>query len=155
MQLAGLDEGALFAPDRYFTNGGIWNKISDAPVPHPQLMGFLVKMAKKYDWRGPENGPIVPPEAAAIELHKKYPRFSEWPGKFDVGGHGPSFWIEGSESPKSAIVSPNSAAFPLRRLAIKSNAPNPGASVRNAAPAAVPRVWSSANWAASVAMPPR
>lgn len=103
-QLAGLDEGALHAPDRYYTNGGIWKHIQPTPVPHAQLMGFLVKIAKKYDWRGPENGPIVPTDAIAPELHKKYPRFSEWPGKFEVGGQGPSFWIEGSESPKSALV---------------------------------------------------
>src|SRR5262249_2114926 len=37
-------------------------------------------------------------------LSEKYPRFSEWPSEFTLNSQGPTFWVEGSHSPMSAIV---------------------------------------------------
>lgn len=104
-KLVGLDEGALFTPDRYFTNGARWTKLSPHPVPAAVLRGFAMRIAGKFDWLAPEFGkPAASLEAIAEECRKRFPRFSEWPGEFTIGAQGPSFWVQGSESPKSAIV---------------------------------------------------
>lgn len=101
-QVAGLDEAALKAPERLYTNGGVWEKISDDVVPHSLLLGLLQEISAKFDWRS--TGMAVPLEVASAELSKKYPRFSEWEGELTLDSMGPSFWVDGSTSPKSAIV---------------------------------------------------
>ena len=108
--IGGIDENAL-TPTRLFTNGAYWKKLADAPVPWVRLKGWLVKVASKYEWGGRERGTIIPMEAVEARLKEvapeKFPRFSEWPGDFVLGAQGPSFWIEGSTSPMSAIVREN------------------------------------------------
>lgn len=102
--LAGIDEGALKAPERYFTNGCQWTKINPLPVPWALLFGHAVRVSEKFDWKGPEFGVTMPLDVVAEKLREKYPRFSEWPGDFTIGAQGPSFWVEGSISSKSALV---------------------------------------------------
>lgn len=102
--MAGLDEGAWRTPDRYYTAGSSFTKISDAPVPHDRLIGFLVEVSKKFDWLSPENGPTVPMDVLIPELRKRHPKFANWEGTFEVGAQGPSFWISGSKSTMSAVV---------------------------------------------------
>jgi len=101
-QVAGLDENALKSPERLYTNGCVWEKISDDIVPYSLLLGLLEEISSKFDWQS--TGLSVPLEVAAEQLAKKYPRFAEWEGEFTLDSMGPSFWIDDSTSPKSAIV---------------------------------------------------
>ncbi len=104
-KFAGIDEGCLKNPERYFTNGCRWTQISDKPVPSDALNGFVLKFAEKFDWQQKEFGKAVSLKEIEVELKRKYPRFAlDWPGELQLGAAGPSFWIEGSTSPKSAIV---------------------------------------------------
>ena len=101
---AGLDEGALKAPERYFTNGCQWRKLNPTPFPWAILMGEYIKFSNKFDFRGTEFGMIIPLDLVAEKLREKYPKFSSWPGDFTLGAQGPTFWVDESISPKSAIV---------------------------------------------------
>lgn len=103
-QVAGVDEPALIAPERYYTSGNRWRKIHDAPVKHTLLLGQLQAVSAKFNWSGPEMGISIPLDVVAQELRGKYPRFNEWEGDFLLDSQGPSFWIDNSTSPKSAIV---------------------------------------------------
>lgn len=102
--MAGLDQGALAAPERLLTNGGKWRKVHDVPVSADLLQGFLVSVSEKFCWKSSDLGTEIPLDVAASELKSKYPRFVSWPGDFALGAQGPSFWVDGSESSKSAIV---------------------------------------------------
>lgn len=103
-KLPGLDKPALLNPTRYFTNGCIWTKLSDHKIPGPLLQGFVMRLAEKFNWRSREFGKVISLVAVEAECRKRYPRFNEWPGELTLGAQGPTFWIDGSESPKSAIV---------------------------------------------------
>jgi hypothetical protein len=103
-QLPGVDEGAVTSCTRYYTNGARWEKIHDTPFPADLLLGWEVKTSAKFAWNGSERGPSIPLDKVAPELAKKYPRFAEWQGDFTLGSSGPSFWVDGSTSDKSAIV---------------------------------------------------
>jgi hypothetical protein len=102
--LAGIDEAALIAPEKYYTNGCRWERINPHPVPHALLMGHFIDVSNKFDWKGDKDGTLIPLDIVAEQLKAKFPRFADWPGDFVEGAQGPSFWIDGSESPKSAIV---------------------------------------------------
>jgi hypothetical protein len=69
-------------------------------------MGWMVKASATFQWDGKNVGIVIPLEVVKEALLKKYPSFVEWPGEFVDGDQGPSFWVEGSQSPKSAIVRP-------------------------------------------------
>ena len=103
-QLAGIDEGALKAPERLFTNGARWKHVSDKKVSYNRLLGALMEYSRKFDWKGRDFGLEIPLTLLADELRKHYPRFASWPGEFALGSQGPSFWVDGSVSEKSAIV---------------------------------------------------
>jgi hypothetical protein len=104
--LPGLDEGALKAPERYYSNSADWFELTKTKIPHELLTGWFVEFARKYAFKGKEYGEELPIEQVVEMLREKYPRFSEWPNDFAVGNQGPSFWIDGSTSPTSAIVKP-------------------------------------------------
>ncbi len=103
-RLPGIDKGSLEAPERYFTNGARWARISSKPLDFATVQGWVIKASEKFDWTSKEFGKAVSLEAIREECKRRFPRFSEWPGDFQLGSTGPSFWIEGSTSPKSAIV---------------------------------------------------
>lgn len=103
-KVAGIDEGALKSPERYFTNGCRWQLISRQRIPSSLLRGYLLKISEKFDWQQKEFGKATNLEDVSNECKKTFPRFREWPGEFVLGATGPSFWVDGSESPKSAIV---------------------------------------------------
>lgn len=103
-QVAGVDEPALLAPERYYTSGNRWRKIHDEPVKYTLLLGQLQAVSAKFNWSGPEMGIQIPLDIVAQELRGKYPRFGEWEGDFVLDAQGPSFWLDNSTSPKSAIV---------------------------------------------------
>jgi hypothetical protein len=104
-RLPGLDKPALITPEKYFTNGCRWTQLSKVLVPMAQLRGFVLRISEKFDWTSKELGKVaVSMDRVAEEMRKKFPRFHEWPGEFVVGAQGPTFWVDGSASPKSAIV---------------------------------------------------
>lgn len=103
-QVAGIDEAALKAPEKYLTNGGIWKQIHGVPVPSSLLMGHYAEVSRKFNWTDSGLGVTVPPDIAAGKLKGLFPRFAEWGGDFVLDSQGPTFWIDGSVSPKSAIV---------------------------------------------------
>lgn len=101
----GVDAGALKAPDRYYTWSGEYADISDAPLPHALVQGWFMEFATRWKLRGNDvAGPEIPFEKLIPMLTARYPRFAEWVGDFAEGAMGPSFWIDGSTSPKSALV---------------------------------------------------
>lgn len=103
----GIDEGALKAPDRYYTWSGDFFLTGAEPLPTPLVRGWWVEFAGKLKLSGSEfSGTEIPFEVLREMLSAKYPRFSEWPVEFAADTQGPSFWVEGSTSPLSAIAKP-------------------------------------------------
>lgn len=104
-QLPGLDGPALRTPERYFTNGGEWVRLSERVISEDELRGFSLRVTSKFEWVSKDAGRVVNWEEITDECRRKYPRFSEWPFPvLAIGQQGPTFWIDGSTSPKSAIV---------------------------------------------------
>jgi hypothetical protein len=101
----GVDEGALVAPERYYTNSGTWTQFSEETIPESILVGWMLEFGLTFR-EFPDADVEIPMEEAARMLAAKYPRFSEWSGAFELNSLGPSFWIQGSTSPKSALVKP-------------------------------------------------
>jgi hypothetical protein len=101
---AGLDKAALGAPERYYTNSCDWFTTRAEPLPSSLLHGWLLEFSAKFAFTHSEFGSAIPLEEVAEKLAARYPRFSTWPGNFVLGAQGPSFWVDGSTSPKSAIV---------------------------------------------------
>lgn len=103
-KLPGVDEGALTTVSRQYTNGARWTKLSDDVIPESTLRGFFLKVSEHFNWKQRELGKVANLAEIKTELAKRYPRFAEWPGEFALESQGPTFWVEGSLSPKSAIV---------------------------------------------------
>lgn len=101
--MIGFDEGAWLAPERIYTTACDWRPLNPKPIPASITEGWHVQASNKFKWVD-MPGSKVPLDIVKAELAKKYPKFSEWPGEFALGSQGPSFWIDGSTSPKSAIV---------------------------------------------------
>jgi len=102
--LPGIDKGALTTISRCYTNGARWTKLSDYVIPESEMTGFVMKFSERYNWARKELGKAADMNKIREECVKRYPRFSGWEGEFSVSAQGPSFWVPGSESPKSAIV---------------------------------------------------
>jgi hypothetical protein len=102
--LPALDGGALRDPARYFTNSCEWAQISEAKLSAKLVRGWLLEVCRKFNARACGSATIIPFDVLSAKLAKKYPKFLEWPEVFEEGAMGPSFWIPGSESPKSAVV---------------------------------------------------
>lgn len=100
----GVDENALTTPNRYYTNSGVWLDTQGQPIEQDLLVGWLVEFSGAWNFASKDYGVEVPLEKAAELLSGKYPRFTDWPTDFSLNSQGPSFWIDGSTSPKSAIV---------------------------------------------------
>jgi hypothetical protein len=98
----GLDVPAFTSPERYYTNSLEWGQVSDYVLPHDLVSGWAMKVAEKFSFRSTGTTKI-PLEVIWAELQTKYPGV-EWHGDFVEGSQGPSFFIQGSTSPKSAIV---------------------------------------------------
>jgi len=102
--MSGFDKGAWAAPERFWTNSGEWFNLHDEKIPAVRSLGWQFLASQKFNWKKAFNSVAIPAEVAAEELAKKYPRFSNWPGEFVLDSQGPTFWVDGSNSPKSAIV---------------------------------------------------
>lgn len=101
---AALDEGATVDPARRWINGGKWTKIHDAPIPEEQLRLWTMDVLRERNSEKKKFCITIPLDHVADALRGKYPSFAEWPGEFEEGSMGPTFWIDGSASPKSASV---------------------------------------------------
>jgi len=102
--MMGFDQGAWNDPCRYYTNSCEWYALRPTAIPHEVVLGWMVKASQTFKWTDKSIGASIPMEVVKLELAKRYPRFSEWPGDCQVGEQGPSFFIDGSTSPKSAII---------------------------------------------------
>jgi hypothetical protein len=108
-ELSNLDSGYT-EPSRYYANGCQWRQVNPNPIPHALVVGWLVKLCRSYSWKDMEPGVVIPIPVVAErlrELKDKYPRFQEWKGDFALGAQGPTFWVDGSTSERSAIVMDN------------------------------------------------
>lgn len=97
-----LDEPMLKDPVRLLCNGGAWRKTGE-PIPENAARAFFMECGQSYHYR-PANRVNIPLADVEKELRAKYPRLESWEGAFDYEAMGPSFWVEGSVSPRSAIV---------------------------------------------------
>jgi hypothetical protein len=106
--VVGLDVPAWENPNRYWTNSCEWLVVDEnARIPFGLLNGWILETAEKHLWKKDRGAVDIPLPVVFTELQKKHPTLPDtWPGDFVEGAQGPSFWIEGSESPKSAIVKP-------------------------------------------------
>lgn len=103
--LPAFDRGAWVESNRYYTNSGDWTTVDGAlPIPGAIVRGWAVDISSRFSWVKESGAVEIPLDALRPALEAKYPRFSEWDGGFELGAMGPSFWIEDSTSPKSAIV---------------------------------------------------
>ena len=102
--MPGFDKNAWESPNRMWTNGCEWIHLHDTLIPAAITQGWMVQACKTFKFTEQEFGPAIPLELVKEELAKKYPRFHEWEGDFIEQSQGPTFWVTGSTSPKSAIV---------------------------------------------------
>lgn len=100
--LPGLDEPAFVDPGRRFCNGAEWKHTGHGPIPMAKAQAFYVTSAQEYRFT-PANAVDVPLDLVERALKERFPNF-DWPTEFNYETQGPSFWIEGSTSPMSAIV---------------------------------------------------
>lgn len=100
----GWDDKAFFDPARYYTNSCTWMELDPAlRLPETLVRGWWITAAAKIQWDRPEYGITIPLDRVEAALRAKYPEF-DWPSDFSLGSQGPSFWVPGSVSPKSAII---------------------------------------------------
>lgn len=98
----GFDRPAFVEPNRYYTNSGDWYEVDAARrIPKGLVQGWVMEVARKFKWE--KHDIVVPLPVVWAELQKRYPNHN-WEGDFIEEAQGPSFFIEGSTSPKSAIV---------------------------------------------------
>jgi hypothetical protein len=104
--VVGLDIPAWENPNRYWSNSCEWLVVDEhARIPHALLNGWILETAEKHLWKKDRGAVDIPLPVVFSELQKKWTNLANiWPGDFVEGAQGPSFWVEGSESPKSAIV---------------------------------------------------
>ena len=102
----GFDAPAWKDPARYYTNSGEWYEVdANARVPADLTDGWLVEVSEKHLWKKDRGAVDIPLPIVFEEIRRKWPQL-EWPGDFTEGSQGPTFWVEGSTSPKSAVVKP-------------------------------------------------
>lgn len=102
--MIGFDRGAWLAPERLYTNSCDWRKLHDVKIPADVTRGWMVQASAKFKFDDASFGIAIPLDVIKPELERLFPKFAEWPGDFSLNSQGPTFWIEASTSPKSAIV---------------------------------------------------
>lgn len=103
--LAGLDEGALKAPNRFYDIGGKWMQFNNAPLPIDEIRGAWVEAVKKVG--RVKGGPVeIPMDIIEKEIHKQFP--GRWPKGLTLedGTLGPAVWDSSTKNPKSCIWRP-------------------------------------------------
>lgn len=99
--LAGFDRAAFLKPERYYTNSCDWSLVHGKRMEKALIQGWAVQVGRRFDWS--QEGVSIPLDEIEKELQIQHPNF-EWPGPFEEGTQGPTFWVAGSQSPKSATV---------------------------------------------------
>lgn len=100
-----LDTQAFVTPTRYLCNGCQWVDTGAGPISETALQAFLVSTLREYDkFQAPVGDDEVPLDVVEKALREKFGLAFNWPGPFVEGSQGPSFWVEGSTSPNSAVV---------------------------------------------------
>ncbi len=105
--MIGFDKNAWENPTRLWTNGCMWYEIHDKKIDESVTTGWLMSALKKFQFTQREFGASIPLDKVKEALASKYPEFESWPGDFVLEEHGPTFWVPGSRSPKSATVYAN------------------------------------------------
>lgn len=101
-----LDRPAWIEPNRYYTNSGDFFAIDEQTRMSTALIqGWVLEVAEKHNWKKQRNAVAIPLPIVFTEIEKKFPTHN-WPGEFVDEAQGPTFWLAGSVSPKSAIVKP-------------------------------------------------
>ena len=100
---AGFDKPAFTDVTRYYTNSGEWCAYDETSrVRKDFLQGLVVDVAGKHLWKRDRGAVEIPLPEVLKELEKKWPNC--WPGDFAEGAQGPTFFLDASSSPKSAVV---------------------------------------------------
>jgi hypothetical protein len=100
---AGFDKPAFTDVTRYYTNSCEFCTYDAAVrIPTELLKGWVVEVSGKHLWKRDRGAVDIPLPEVLKELEKKWPNC--WPGDFVEGAQGPSFFIEGSASDKSAVI---------------------------------------------------
>lgn len=96
-------DDAFYLPGKYYTNGGTWFEVKPEPISYGTGIGWAVAASQKVDYS--ERGYNVPLNIVKEHLLKN-PKFASlWDGiEFQLGAQGPTWFVEESTSPKSAIV---------------------------------------------------
>lgn len=104
--LPGLDRQAVVDPSRMFCNGCVWSDNTGyGAISAAEVQAFFVAAGKAFTFKAADKVEI-PMDVIYAALAKKYPNLT-WPSEFAPESQGPSFWVEGSTSPMSAIVKPD------------------------------------------------
>lgn len=102
--LPALDEPAFVAFSRLLCNGCQWEVTGHGPVPDNDLQAFFVRCGREFRFQSNTDGNEIPLDVVEKALLEKYPTLFSWSQDFVLDSQGPSFWVEGSTSPMSAIV---------------------------------------------------
>lgn len=110
-------DDAFFIPGKYYTNGADWKDVNPVRISNAVGLGWVIEASKKINYA--EKGYNVPLDIVKTELLKN-PKFAQlWDGiEFVLGAQGPTWWVEESQSPKSAIVK-ESGMFTFSSHAVK------------------------------------
>lgn len=99
--LPGLDENSFITPTRLLCNGCEWRETGKGPIDPVALQAFLVRTAADFTYVS-SDPLVIPMDVVEKAIVEKFGQV--WPAEFTPGTTGPSFWVEGSTSPKSAIL---------------------------------------------------
>lgn len=101
--LPGLDIPALTDPTRLYCNGCQWELTGAEGISENTVQGFFVRCGAEFIFKDSGSGAKIPLDIVEKQITKQFPNFV-WPGPFEVGSQGPSFWIPESTSAQSAIL---------------------------------------------------
>lgn len=100
--LPGVDGPAFVLPSQYYCNGCAWTSTHQGAAPAAAVQAFFFSVVAGMK-RGGSGLAEIPIDVLEKALREKWPSF-DWPEAFAFESQGPSFWIEGSTSARSAIV---------------------------------------------------
>ncbi len=100
--LPALDLAAFTTTSRLLCNGCEWKATGHPAVSLPELQSFFVACGKDFRFKG-NNEVVIPFDVLEKACKEKFPNM-QWPGIFEPGAQGPTFWIPESTSPMSAII---------------------------------------------------
>ena len=107
-RIDGCDMKAFETFSRMFCFGKPWERLPYEKISVEEAQGFIFQCAKKYNrFESSAEEECIPLEEVEAALKEKFGAKFNWPGPFVLDSQGPSFWVEGSTSPMSAIVKKN------------------------------------------------